>query len=60
MFTLIIELIGAVWLISAAAATVVLWHAHRSALIVDPLDEEIKSLLARADQARELARRVAL
>lgn len=58
--TMILESVGAFWLVCAVAAFAMLMHAAACAPIVDPLDAEIRDLLARADAVRDLAKRVAL
>lgn len=52
--------LAVVWGFMAAGVFVMLAWAHRHAPVVDGFDEELADLLRRADEARGLARRVAL
>ena len=56
----ILETVGGIWLLMAVATFAMLMHASTHAPIVDPLDQEIRELLARADAVRDQARRVSL
>lgn len=60
MTLLILFSLAGAWMFAAVATFVLLAWAHRHAPIVDGFDEELADLLRRADEARGLARRVAL